>query len=114
MSLFSILPRERRQSGSQRNEQSCQVAPQPGGCRETLRWRVGSSGGDDVGEGNVPALSLKENLKKQEVNRDSETVRPWEEERSPRAGKPGCRRAGKMIRTFKSRKQRVGSRLQYE
>ena len=67
-----------------------------------------------MGEGNVPALSLKENLKKQEINRDSETVRPWEEERSPRAGKPGYRRAGKMSRNFKSRKRRVGSRLQYE
>lgn len=67
-----------------------------------------------MGEGNVPALSLKENLKKQEIKRDSETVRPWEEERSPRAGKPGCRRAGKISRTFKSRKRRVGSRLQYE
>ena len=54
---------------SQRNEQSCRVAPQPGGCRETLHWRVGSSGGDDAGEGNVPALSSKENLKKQEINR---------------------------------------------
>lgn len=104
MSLFSILPRERRQSGSQRNEQSCWIAPQPGGCRETLRWRVGSTGGDAVGEGNVPALSSKEYLKKQEINRDSETVRPWEEERSPTAGKPGCRRAGKMSRNFKSRK----------
>ena len=61
-----------------------------------------------MGESNIPALSVKENFKKQEINRNDKTVRRWEEERSPRAGKLGCRRAGKTSRTFKSRKQGAG------
>lgn len=61
-----------------------------------------------MGESNIPALSLKENFKKQKIYRNGKTVRLWEEESSPRAGKLGCRRAGKMSRTFKSRKQGAG------
>lgn len=68
--LFSISPRERRQSGSQRSEQSFQLAgagPLPGGGRETGQavWAglEGLSGGRvcsrvAVGERDISVLSL--------------------------------------------------------
>lgn len=91
---FSISPRERRQSGSQRSEQSFRLAP----CLQGA-GRLGRQGGPfwRALPADVFALGMlwdkaiaqfflrKKMFKKQGINGDSKTVRPQELESSPRA-----------------------------
>lgn len=44
-----------------------------------------------MGQGGISCLPLKDNFKKQGINRDRKTARPQESESSPRAGEAGLR-----------------------
>ena len=88
-------PAERRPRGSQRSK--FPVSPSLGGQTGHAGRCAGAESA--VGERGSSAPSLKENLKKQGINRDIKTARSWEQERPPRAGEVGCRRAGRTRRT---------------